>query len=103
MACLSHIRPPPCYLPHAHRLLGVDHFFLYDTHVPMSAPAPSTPAPLAPRAARGSTNSTSSLGATKGGGGGTGPAPSGLRDMLYDYVALGTSQPLLYSPYLAPI
>ena len=91
MACLSHIRPPPCYLPHAHRLLGVDHFFLYDTHVTVSAPATAAPAPRAPWAARGSTNSTASLGTAKGGGGGTGPAPSGLRDMLYDYVALGTS------------
>ena len=80
----------------------MNHFFLYDTHVPISAPAPSAPAPLAPRAARGSTNSSSSLGANKGGGG-AGPAPSGLRDMLYDYVALGTSLLLLYSPYLAPI
>ena len=83
--------PPPGYVPHAHRLLGVDHFFLYDTHIPGSAPAPNAPVPLAPRAARGSTNSTSSLGNNKGGGGGAGPAPSGLRDMLYDYVTLGTS------------
>ena len=92
-----------------HRLVGVDHFFLYDTaHSSTSSVHNNTnhnvssSSSSSSSSSQSSSSSSSSLSSTGSGSGGSMPSLVGhnLRDMLRDYLALGlvTIVPWHHSP-----